>query len=392
MNVFTPWLVGLVGVISLSPLCALAAENAGTPSFISNPAGFEIHRGVNLSHWLSQNFGWSPKDTFITDKDIAFIKSIGYDHVRIPIDEKEMWADDGTPRPESFTYLTRALDQCQKAGLRAIVDLHTVRAHHFNAENEGSKNSLFSDAKAQELFLKLWADISEVLAKYPPAFLAYEIMNEPVADEAAQWNALVARAFASLRKWEPNRPIVIGSNRWETAENFPALEVPPGDANIILSVHTYEPLPFTHYKASWLPSKDYLGPVHYPGVTITPADYEHFVDTKNQPLVNILWRARQTFDKQTLRELLKPAIEKARQLHLQLYCGEFGCLPSVDRKDRLAYYSDIISVFEENGLAWANWEYKGDFGIVAYDIPTRKDGPPDRELIHALLDGPGKSR
>ena len=50
-----------------------------------NPSGFQIHRGVNLSHWLSQNFGWSPKATFITEQDIKFIDSIGYDHVRIPL-------------------------------------------------------------------------------------------------------------------------------------------------------------------------------------------------------------------------------------------------------------------------------------------------------------------
>ena len=26
-----------------------------------NPSGFEIKRGTNLSHWLSQDFGWVPK-------------------------------------------------------------------------------------------------------------------------------------------------------------------------------------------------------------------------------------------------------------------------------------------------------------------------------------------
>ena len=76
--------------------------------------GFELKRGVNLSHRLSQNFGWSPKDSFITEKDIEFIASIGYDHVRIPIDEPEMWLPDGKPSRESFAYLTRCLDWCAK--------------------------------------------------------------------------------------------------------------------------------------------------------------------------------------------------------------------------------------------------------------------------------------
>lgn len=381
------WSAGLLVLGAWLPVASVAAdkETATSANYISNPAGFEIRRGVNLSHWLSQCFGWSPRDTYITEKDIQFIKSIGYDHVRIPIDEKEMWAEDGTPIPQAFGYLTRALDWCEKAGLRAVVDLHTVRAHHFNAANEGGQNTLFTSPKAQETFLKLWTDISSYIKKYPDRLVAYEIMNEPVADKAEQWNTLVAHAFATLRALEPNRVIVIGSNRWQTAENFPALEVPKGDANIILSVHTYEPLPFTHYKASWVPGKDYLGPVHYPGVTVQPSDYEKFVDKKNTALVGFFWRAQQAFDKQKLTEILKPAIEKARHLHLQLYCGEFGCLPTVDRQDRMAYYKDIIAIFEENGMAWANWEYKADFGIISYDTAAQKDGAPDRELIYVLL-------
>ena len=66
---------------------ALTAASACCQRQAAFPSGFELKRGVNLSHWLSQNFGWSPKDSFITEKDIEFIASAGYDHVRIPIDE-----------------------------------------------------------------------------------------------------------------------------------------------------------------------------------------------------------------------------------------------------------------------------------------------------------------
>jgi endoglucanase len=131
------------------------AQERRASSFKTNPAGFEIRRGVNLSHWLSQCFGWSPRATFITEDDIRFIARVGYDHVRIPIDEKELWTTDGRPSEEAFGYLTRALDWCARHKLRAIVDLHTVRAHHFNAANEGGANTLWSDPAAQENFLRL---------------------------------------------------------------------------------------------------------------------------------------------------------------------------------------------------------------------------------------------
>ena len=112
---------------------------------------------------LSQNFGWSPKDTFITEKDIAFIAGAGYDHVRIPIDEAEMWTEDGKPIEASFKYLTRCLDWCAKHNLRAIVDLHILRSHYFNANNEGGKNTLWSDPAAQDKFIELWTELSRAV-------------------------------------------------------------------------------------------------------------------------------------------------------------------------------------------------------------------------------------
>ena len=78
------------------------------------------------------------------------------------------------------------------------------------------------------------------------------------------------------------------------------------------------------------------------------------------------------------------AIRRARELGLQLYCGEFGCLPTVPRADRLAYYRDLVGIFEAEGIAYANWGYKGDFGV--YEWLGLKDltGKPDEELLQIL--------
>jgi len=60
-------------------------------------------------------------------------------------------------------------------------------------------------------------------------------------------------------------------------------------------------------------------------------------------------------------------------------------MPTVDRKDRLAFYADMISAFEENNIAWCNWEYKGDFGIYFFDDSKKISLQPDFELINTLL-------
>jgi endoglucanase len=351
---------------------------------IQNPAGFKIKRGVNLSHWLSQNFGWSPKATFITERDIKFIDSIKYDHIRVPIDEQELWDDNGKPIEESFNYLTRCLDWSVKYKLRAIVDLHIIRSHYFNAANEGSTNTLWTDTSAQNTFLKLWIEISNRLKKYPVNMVAYELMNEPVAENPDDWNKLIEKAISTIRVLEPNRVIIIGSNMWQIPQTFPYLKVPVNDRNIILSTHTYSPIHFTHHLAAWVPSKMYSGPVHYPGQIVTDADYEKYVDKNDSAFVKAMDGSRNVCNKQKLAEELLPAVNKAKELNLQLYCGEFGCLPHVDRTDRLNYYSDIVSVFNENNIAYCNWEYKGDFGIYTFDFERNISLAPDVELIHIL--------
>jgi hypothetical protein len=34
---------------------------------------------------------------------------------------------------------------------------------------------------------------------------------------------------------------------------------------------------------------------------------------------------------------------------------------------REAWYRDIVGVFTEHGIGWANWDYKGSFALVEPD-------------------------
>ena len=383
----TPKLRSLLRVLPFlaTALFAAVAAPAAAPT---NPSGFVIRRGTNLSHWLSQDFHWQPRQTWITENDFRFIARSGFDHVRLPVDEKELWSDDGAPNEEAFGVLQQALAWARANHLRVIVDLHTVRAHHFNAANEGGHNTLFTDPKAQEVFLGLWRQLSTRLHDQPVDFVAYEIMNEPVADNPEDWNKLIAVTHAAIRKLEPNRVIILGSNLWQLPHTMPLLKVPAGDRNIILSTHTYSPLLFTHYTADWTPIKTYTGPVHYPGPVVPRAIYDELM-AKFGPAGHgdLIANAKDDWGPARFKQELAPAIDRARELGLQLYCGEFGCLPTVPRADRLAYYRDFIVTLEQNGVAWSNWEYKGDFGLFEWHHEKALAGAPDGELIDALLAG-----
>ena len=363
-------------------------DSAGSDTlrYIENPSEFVIRKGVNLSHWMSQTRDWSPKDKFITKEDVKLIHSFGFDHIRIPIDEEELWHENGEVIKQSLQYVKSCLDWCAEFGLRAVIDLHILRSHHFNARNNEGEMTLWSDTVAQNNLMKLWENLSEYLRDYPNNMVAYEIMNEPVAPDHEQWNKLIARAVKIIRQREPERIIIIGSNMWQQPYTFPYLKVPENDKNIILSVHTYHPYFVTHYKAYWSPSKNYHGPVQYPGQCITDSAFEKYVDKTDEALMARLdeEKARDVYNKEKLHSILQDAIDKSRELGLQLYCNEFGCLPSIPEETRLKYYQDITDIFKENCIAYANWDYKGDFRIVEWDRKNLKNQEPNIKLIKIL--------
>ncbi len=371
-------------IIALGCL-TLGSCQSPAPQPALNPSGFHIMRGVNLSHWLSQDFGWAPKYTWIQEEDIRFIDSIGYDHVRIPVDEHELWDENGVPIQEAFYHLRKCLEWCQKYNLRAVVDLHILRSHHFNAANEGGVNTLWVDPAAQDAFVNMWIELSDTLRHYPVDMVAYEFLNEVVAPEHDDWNRLLNRAIAAIREREPDRVLVIGSNMWKIASNLKYLDIPENDRNIILSFHIYSPLAFTHYQAEWTPAGSFNGRVNYPGQIISDEDFEKYIDTSKPEIAHAFADARDYFDKQRLIDVFISGVEFAKSKNLQLYCAEFGCLPTVEREDRLRYYSDIIDAFEEHNIAWSNWEYKGDFGIFHFDREKQISMEPDFELIEILL-------
>ena len=370
---------------SLLALVAIGAHAAPAQPTPTNPAGFVIKRGTNISHWLSQDFGWAPREKWFTEKDVRFIAQQGFDHIRLPVDEKELWSADGRPIAAEFQRLVTAIEWCQKAKLRVIVDLHTLNSHHFNAANEGLKITLWTDPAKQEHLFALWRDLSAHLRHFPSSLLAYEILNEPVADDPEDWNRLLARCYTLLRTAEPDRVLVFGANRWQMPENLPFLKVPAGDKNIILSFHTYAPMLLTHYRANWAPTKVYTGPVSYPGPIVDAATYARLTRDYDASVKNQIGNAAENWGPPRLRQEYEPAIRRARELGLQLYCGEFGCLPTVPRAARLAYYRDLVGIFDAEAIAYANWEYKGDFGVYEWHGLPGLCGKPDKALLRTLL-------
>jgi endoglucanase len=313
----------------------------------NNRNTFAIKRGTNIAHWLSQsNRRGAERAAFFTKKDVEYIKAAGFDHIRLPVDEEQLWDSTGKREEEAFQMLQNCMAWVQEAGLKVVLDLHIIRSHYFNAK----ENRLWTVPEEQDKLIRLWKDLSLHVRQWPNSMLAYEFMNEPVAEQAEQWNRLLNRVADSIRSWEGERTLVIGSNMWQSVNTFDQLRVPAGDKNILLSFHFYEPFHLTHYKASWTDLKDFTGQVQYPG----------------QVVVNGKPGAEsRTYNRDTLERMMAKAFRLADSLRLPLYCGEFGVIDTAPEEAKVAWYRDMIAIFDKRNVAYANWNYKaGSFGIV----------------------------
>lgn len=348
----------------------------------ANPTnGFVIHRGTNISHWLSQSEERGvTRRLHIQEDDFERLEQLGFDFVRLPIDEVQFWDEKGNKLPEAWELLNNAIRWAEKHHLRTIVDMHIVRAHYFNAVNEGQKdaNILFTSDKAQQNLINMWSQLSDVLKGYSTDSVAYEFLNEPVADEHEQWNKLIFKVHKALRKLEPQRTLVIGSNKWQGTWTFKYLRIPKGDKNIILSFHYYEPQALTHYGAPWTPIGQYRGKLTYPGTLISKEDY----DAAPADLKPTLTQYATVWNRDRIAQDFRDAIAVAKKYGVQLYCGEWGVYEPVDRDLAYRWTADMLSVFKEYHIAWATWCYDNDFGFWDQKHHTYKDRP----LVELLMD------
>lgn len=326
----------------------------------------KLENGVNVSHWLSQSGRrGEERANQITKRDFDSIAAMGFDFVRLPIDEEHMYDESMNRDTAAFTLMHNAINWALEDGMNIVVDLHIVRSHHFNSENE-HPNTLFQDPAEQEKIVNIWKDLQKDLNKYPNDRVAYELMNEPVAPSCEDWNKLVEKMVAGIRETEKERTIIFGSNRWQIPYTFDSLRVPENDKYLVLSFHFYEPSLVTHHQAPWTEYSFYKGPVNYPGVQITDSASLASLTPEQKAIIDGM---NGEYNKEIMYEHMKIAIDKAKSLGLHLYCGEFGTYPYfVDKEIRMRWYNDICDIFREHNIANCHWCYKGDFPIVNEDL------------------------
>lgn len=331
-------------------------------------------KGVNLGGWISQfdKYDIQHFDSFITQKDIEYIASLGFDHVRVPVDYNVLETESGKIIESGFAYLKRCREWCEKYNLNMLIDLHECFGYSFDPlKKDMDRKAFFYDDTLQQRFLKLWEKIAGTFSEYPEQ-VAFEPLNEVVLYEVADaWNDLIARYIDTVRSVAPENYIVIGGVRYNNVLSVPLLRI-PDNYRIVYNFHCYEPMIFTHQGAYWV---DYMPSdfrIEYPK---TVEEYRARSRELTEDLAGaVFYDSIGEIGTEFFESIFAPAIEAAERADVALYCGEYGVIDLADNEDKLRWLSDIHAVFDRHGIGRALWNYKQkDFGLVDESFASIKE-------------------
>lgn len=323
-------------------------------------------KGVNLGGWISQfaKYDTHHFETFITKKDIADIASLGFDHVRVPVDYNVLEDEEGNPIASGFGYLQNCRAWCEEYGLHMLIDLHECYGYSFDPlKKDMDRRKFFYDEALQKRFMHLWSEIAECFKDYPEQ-VAFEPLNEIVLSEVKDaWNEILASYIHLIRSIAPRSWIIVGGVCYNNVMSVPLLEVPVDD-RIVYNFHCYEPMVFSHQGAYWVEDMPLDFRVGYPKTLEEYREISTALSRKNLAGA-IFHEGISEIGEGFFEDIFRPALEKAEKDGVALYCGEYGVIDKANNEDKIRWLEDIHSVFKKHGIGRALWNYKEkDFGFV----------------------------
>ena len=317
----------------------------------------KLGAGVNLGNMLDapHEGDWGSR---VQDEYPAVIKEAGFGHVRLPVRWSAHASRDASARidPAFMARVDDVVGRLLAQGLTVVLDMHHYRQLDGDPLDPGDLKVDASDVKPR--FLSMWRQIAEHFSGRSER-LWFELYNEPHGSlTAAAWNDLASRALRAVRTSNPDRVVVIGPAQWNSAGALESLTL-PADANLVVTIHDYEPFLFTHQGATW------NAPVSARPTGVRCCDAQQ---------------------RQQLTEPLAIGARWAERHGVPLWLGEFGSYggPSAQPNDmaaRAEYTRLVRDAAEERGIAWAYWEFDAGFGI--YDRKARQWREPLRRALLA---------
>jgi endoglucanase len=322
-------------LVLAAPIGGAAAE-APTAAAVNRRIG----RAVNI---LGYDPIWKSRaEGRFQEKHFRLIKEAGFDAVRINLHPfRAMDEGPGHRLADGWlAVLDWAVEKALVNGLTVVLDLHEFGA--MGKDPAGHK----------QLYLDFWRQVGERFQDAPDQ-VVFELLNEPFGQLTPEmWNGFLKEGLGVVRSTNPTRTVVIGPGHWNGIEKLDELVLPDDDRHIIVTVHYYHPMRFTHQGASWTEEYKDLSGVRWEGTDEERLTVEH--------------------------EFF--GVQRWATIHDRpILLGEFGAYDKAPMESRARYTAFVARTAEALGWSWAYWQFDSDF--VVYDVDEDSWVEPIRNAL-----------
>jgi endoglucanase len=285
-------------------------ENTNSPRMIYDL--FNTLVGENEASKFWKSF----RENYITKDDIHFIKSAGFNSIRIPFNYRLFVTD--TPGKElkgvGYELLDQAIKWCREENLYVILDMHCAPGGQTgdNIDDSYGYPYLFGNLENQQITVDVWKKLAGIYSN-EPVVIGYDLLNEPIAPyfDIKKINPLLEPLYKqiteAIRDVDKNHIVFLGGAQWDG--NFDVFG-PPFDSKLAYTFHKYWTKP--------------------------------------------------------VKEVAQPYIDFSNKYNVPIWMGESG-------ENTNEWIHSFRTMLEDNNISWCFWPYKkmkSDRGIVSVNQPV----------------------
>jgi endoglucanase len=296
-----------------------------------------MQRGVNIIGYdpIWKNF----ENRRFKQQYFQALHEAGFQTVRVNLQAFQHMDEMNRLSPAWFKTLDWVVDNALANHLTVILDEHDYEPCGGDA------------VMCREKLISFWEQVAPRY-KNAPSSVVFEILNEPnKALTVETWNSLLKDSLAIIRRTNPQRNVVIGPSSWNSIHELKTLDLPKNDHNIIVTVHYYSPMTFTHQGAKW--------------------------NKETAQLSGIKWGTDE--EKQAIVKDFSGVQEWSKANDRPILLGEFGAYDKGEMDSRVKYTAYVARTAEKMGWAWTYWQFDSDF--VVYDIDKEEWVEPIRKAL-----------
>jgi endoglucanase len=204
---------------------------------------------------------WSEfRERYVAEQDIRFIKSAGFNTVRVPLHWR-LFVEPGEGQADRFeghgwNLLDRLVQWCRESGLHVILDLHAAPGGQTGVNHDDGTGFplTFYVPRYRRLTVDLWRALA---ARYrdEPVILGYDLLNEPISPYSDEdylnprLEPLYREIVAAIREVDTNHLVFLAGAQWSTSFSMFGR---PFDANAVYTYHKFWATPTRDALQSYL--------------------------------------------------------------------------------------------------------------------------------------------